>query len=388
MSARAVAAREAGTACIAGPRFEIARGDPEYPAALEALSKPPETLYLIGDIQALQEGLAVVGARNATPYGRSAARLLAGCAARMGICVISGGARGCDSYAHEAAIEAGGRTVAFLGGGCDVVYPSCNKGLFNRIVESGGAVVSEHPWSFPPKPYTFRARNRLIASLARATLVVEAGVPSGTFSTADEALAANKDVLAVPGSIFSPTSRGSNALIAQGAGPVVDEAEFEELLTRLFPEKAYPNGRAAQLTMLFSREEGGCAAPSTGGSSSALKACDDADGLVISALRADPMRLEQLVEEFATGESGPFATVGDLMASVFPTDGSGACVPPESRRLAQTRASCATALSAQVCVPMGPSSRLPGSDACVLCGVRRVDGVEERCGMLCRWKKQ
>lgn len=175
MSARAVAAREAGTACIAGPRFEIARGDPEYPAALEALSKPPETLYLIGDIQALQEGLAVVGARNATPYGRSAARLLAGCAARMGICVISGGARGCDSYAHEAAIEAGGRTVAFLGGGCDVVYPSCNKGLFNRIVESGGAVVSEHPWSFPPKPYTFRARNRLIASLARATLVVEAG---------------------------------------------------------------------------------------------------------------------------------------------------------------------------------------------------------------------
>ena len=316
MSARAVASREAGTACIAGPRFEIARGDPEYPAALEALSKPPETLYLIGDTQALQEGLAVVGARNATPYGRSAARLLAGCAARMGICVISGGARGCDSYAHEAAIEAGGRTVAFLGGGCDVVYPSCNKGLFNRIVESGGAVVSEHPWSFPPKPYTFRARNRLIASLARATLVVEAGVPSGTFSTADEALAANKDVLAVPGSIFSPTSRGSNALIAQGAGPVVDEAEFEELLTRLFPEKAYPNGHAAQLTMLFSREEGGCAAPSIGGSSSALKACDDAGGLVISALRADPMRLEQLVEEFATGESGPFATVGDLMACV------------------------------------------------------------------------
>ena len=196
------------------------------------------------------------------------------------------------------------------------MYPSCNKRLFNRIVESGGAVVSEHPWSFPPKPYTFRARNRLIASLARATLVVEAGVPSGTFSTADEALAANKDVLAVPGSIFSPTSRGSNALIAQGAGPVVDEAEFEELLTRLFPEKAHPNGRAAQLTMLFSREEGGCAAPSTGGSSSALKACDDAGGLVIGALRADPMRLEQLVEEFATGESGPFATVGDLMACV------------------------------------------------------------------------
>lgn len=321
MSARAVAAYGADAACIAGPRFEIERGDLEYPAAFEALSKPPETLYIIGDIRALQEGLAVVGARNATPYGRSATRLLAGCAARMGICVISGGARGCDSYAHEAAIEVGGRTVAFLGGGCDVVYPSCNKGLFNRIVESGGAVVSEHPWSFPPKPYTFRARNRLIASLARATLVVEAGVPSGTFSTADEALAANKDVLAVPGSIFSPTSRGSNALIAQGADPVVDEAEFGELLTRLFPEKAYPSDRAAQLRMAFPCKE---RLRADSADSVSLRACDDSDNLVVSALRADPMRLEQLVEEFATGESGPFATVGDLMVCVGRLEALGA----------------------------------------------------------------
>lgn len=201
------------------------------------------------------------------------------------------------------------------------MYPSCNKGLFNRIVESGGAVVSEHPWSFPPKPYTFRARNRLIASLARATLVVEAGVPSGTFSTADEALAANKDVLAVPGSIFSPTSRGSNALIAQGADPVVDEAEFGELLTRLFPEKAYPSNRAAQLRMAFPCKE---RLRADSADSVSLRACDDSDNLVVSALRADPMRLEQLVEEFATGESGPFATVGDLMVCVGRLEALGA----------------------------------------------------------------
>ena len=188
MSARAVAAREAGTACIAGPRFEIARGDPEYPAALEALSKPPETLYLIGDIQALQEGLAVVGARNATPYGRSAARLLAGCAARMGICVISGGARGCDSYAHEAAIEAGGRTVAFLGGGCDVVYPSCNKGLFNRIVGIGRGGGFGASVELSSQAVYVSGAQQAYSVFGPCDARGEAGVPSGTFSTADKVL--------------------------------------------------------------------------------------------------------------------------------------------------------------------------------------------------------
>lgn len=314
-AAKAVDCTE-GIACIRGPRFEIARSELGYPEAFEVLSRPPSTLYVIGDVQALQEGLAVVGARNATPYGRAAARLLAGCAARMGVCVISGGARGCDSYAHEAALEAGGRTVAFLGGGCDSVYPSSNIGLFNRIVEAGGAVVSEHPWNFPPKPYTFRARNRLIASLARATLVVEAGVPSGTFSTADEALAANKDVLAVPGSIFSPTSRGSNALIAQGADPVVDEAEFKDVLARLFPEKAYASDSGGQLRMGLFHDAGRCTSPATLDTIRISATCGEEGIGVVEALRADPLRLEQLVEEFASEGSKSFSTVGDLMSCV------------------------------------------------------------------------
>lgn len=99
---------------------------------------------------------------------------------------------GCDSQAHKSALEANGTTVAVLGGGCDQLYPKKNKALFQEIVNKGGAVISEHFWSFPPLPYQFRARNRIIAGLSRATLIVEAGLPSGTFSTADEALEAGR----------------------------------------------------------------------------------------------------------------------------------------------------------------------------------------------------
>lgn len=155
-------------------------------------------------------------------------------AAEKGIAVISGGARGCDAEAHRAALEAGGKTVVFLGGGADVIYPREHASLFQRIVDGGGALVSEREWAVPPLPYMFRARNRLIAALARATLIVEAGLPSGTFSTADEALGANRDVLVVPGSIDSPQSRGANRLICQGAAPIVDDDSFDDALFSLF----------------------------------------------------------------------------------------------------------------------------------------------------------
>ena len=219
---------------LAGPRVELAPGDGAYPAAFRTLPQPPKRLYLVGDAAALAEGLAVVGARNATPYGIACAHRFAQAAAERGVAIISGGARGCDAAAHRAALEAGGRTVAFLGGGCDELYPAENAGLFQDIVDAGGAVVSEHEWGVPPLPYMFRARNRLIASLARATLIVEAGLPSGTFSTADEALSAGRDVLVVPGAITSPTSRGANRLLHQGAVPIVDDDTFQDALFSLF----------------------------------------------------------------------------------------------------------------------------------------------------------
>lgn len=286
-----------------GPRFEIAKGAEGYPDALAALSDAPKMLYIVGDPEALQEGIAVVGARRATPYGRAAAELFAGRAAERGIVVVSGGARGCDAFAHEAALRNGGRTVAFLGGGCNNPYPSCNVGLFQRIVDGGGAVVSEYPWDFAPKPWGFRARNRLIAGLARATLIVEAGLPSGTFSTADEALSAGKDVLAVPGSIFSPTSQGANALIAQGALPVTDEEAYGELLDRLFPESV--SAARYEQASLFE-----------GPSYKPVAAERDA---LLDALRANPMRLEQIVSELQSEE--PAAA---LMAHVARLEALGA----------------------------------------------------------------
>lgn len=218
---------------LTGERWEISYGEEGYPEKLLFVKDPPKCLYGIGNIQALSDGLAIVGARRATPYGLAIAKKFSYLAASKGITIVSGGAMGCDSQAHKSALEANGTTVAVLGGGCDQLYPKKNKALFQEIVNKGGAVVSEHFWSFPPLPYQFRARNRIIAGLSRATLIVEAGLPSGTFSTADEALEAGREVLAVPGAITSPTSQGSNRLIFQGATPIVDEESFLDVIGAL-----------------------------------------------------------------------------------------------------------------------------------------------------------
>lgn len=221
-------------ASVEGPRWELARGQQGYPPALERVVHPPEKLYVIGDPAALEEGLAIVGARKATPYGARCARRFAHDAAQRGVVIVSGGARGCDAQAHQGALDAGGRTVAFLGGGADRVYPAEHAGLFQRIVDAGGALASEHPWGTSPLPWMFRNRNRLIAGLARATLIVEAGLPSGTFSTADHALAASREVLVVPAAITAASSRGANRLLYQGATPIVDDESFSDVLFSLF----------------------------------------------------------------------------------------------------------------------------------------------------------
>lgn len=249
---------------LAGERHVIHYEDERFPQALREIPKPPATLYVVGDPASLQEGLAIVGARKATPYGRSCAARFARLAGERGICIISGGARGCDAASHEAAISTGAPMVVFLGGGCDQIYPPEHQGLFQRIVDAGGAVVSENPWEFVPKPYTFRERNRLIAGLARATLIVEAGLPSGTFSTADEALAANREVLVVPGAITSAQSLGANRLICQGATPIVDDDTFYDQLFTIFgrlrqPDANVPEAEAAPNTTdsLFAALEAG-----------------------------------------------------------------------------------------------------------------------------------
>ena len=219
---------------LEGVRFILPYGGEDYPEQLMNIPDPPKKLYGIGNPQVLTCGLSVIGARKATPYGRDVAFKFAKIASEHGVTIISGGALGCDSAAHRGCLEGRSPTVVVLGGGCDCIYPESNRDLFQEVVDKGGAVISEHQWQFPPMPYTFRARNRIIAGLSRATLIVEAGLPSGTFSTADDALSSNREVLVVPGAITSPTSRGANRLLYQGATPIVDEETFEDVIFNLY----------------------------------------------------------------------------------------------------------------------------------------------------------
>ncbi len=211
-------------------RSELHRREEGYPARIRHADSPPDVLYGIGDIGLLEAPtLGVIGARKATPYGLKAARMFAGWAAGEGFAIVSGAAMGCDQAAHRAAIEADGTTIAILGCGCDVDYPSGAATLLDTM-RRDHLVVSEREWGAGPVKWAFRRRNRLIAAISDHLLVVEAALPSGTFSTVDYASNGNSPVLVVPGSIFSPGSRGCNRLILQGAHPVCDVADLAEHL--------------------------------------------------------------------------------------------------------------------------------------------------------------
>lgn len=189
--------------------------DEEYPLMLKEIFRPPLVLFYRGELAADFLGIAIVGARKATPYGKSVAEKLAEDLAREGAVVVSGAAYGIDSAAHKGALEAG-RTIAVLGCGVDIAYPASNKNLLDKIADSG-AVVSEYLPGTKPIASFFPARNRIISGLSRGTLVVEAAERSGSLITAEMALSEGRDVFSVPGSIFSELSRGTNKLIQNGA---------------------------------------------------------------------------------------------------------------------------------------------------------------------------
>ena len=224
---------------LKGPRFVIDSKSEAYPEQLRELECPPKTLYVLGNPECLCRAISIVGARKATPYGKACAQRFAALAARMNITVISGGAYGCDSAAHMGALKNGGVSVAVLGGGCNKIYPARNKDLFQQLIDGGGALISENEWEFNPLPYTFRLRNRIIAALSKATLIVEAGMPSGTFSTADDALSLGREVMVVPGAITAPNSKGANHLLFQGAVPIIDDNTFIQSLASLYENDVY-----------------------------------------------------------------------------------------------------------------------------------------------------
>lgn len=190
---------------------------PAYPEQLRQIADPPIVLWVKGDMEALLEPqVAVVGARAATPAGISVARQLGRDLAAAGLVVVSGMARGVDGAAHAGALEGGGRTVAVLGCGVDIVYPREHAGLRDRIVVAG-AIVSELAPGAPPRPEHFPLRNRIISGLSLAVVVIEASDRSGSLITARAALDQGRDVLAVPGGVLSGRSRGCHGLIRDGA---------------------------------------------------------------------------------------------------------------------------------------------------------------------------
>ena len=203
----------------------VRRRDAAYPALLAQLHDPPAQLYLRGIADALTgPAVAIVGARSCSSYGAQVARTLARELAAAGVVVVSGLARGVDAEGHRGALNTGGRTVAVLGCGIDRDYPRRHAELAARIVESG-AVVSEYPPGIEPAPWRFPARNRIVAALAAATVVVEARSRSGALITADFALELGRDVFAVPGEITSGLSAGTNELLRQGASPLLTAAD-------------------------------------------------------------------------------------------------------------------------------------------------------------------
>lgn len=207
-------------------RFALELSSKSYPESLLQSDSPPKMLYGIGELSLLSTPtIGIIGARKATPYGIRASRLFAEWIAASGLTVVSGAAIGCDQAAQMAALEAGGRTIAVLGCGCDVDYPSGSSAML-KVIREKHLVVSEREWGARPARWALRVRNRIIAALSDHLLVVEAGLPSGTFSTVDYKLSGTGMVFVVPGSIFSPSSRGCNRLISQGAIPLCDVSDL------------------------------------------------------------------------------------------------------------------------------------------------------------------
>jgi DNA processing protein len=221
----------------------LTRDDARYPRDLDALQEnAPALLWARGALAILEvrPRVAIVGTRRATAYGRRVTHAIASGLARAGACVVSGMARGIDSYAHMAALEVGGATIAVLGTGLDAVYPAGARELQRSIVQRG-LLLSELDPPEHGSRFTFPKRNRIIAALADLTIVVEAGVPSGALITADHALDIGRTLAAVPGPIDQPQSVGANRLIQQGAHPIT-AVEDALALVGLTPAPRVPRG--------------------------------------------------------------------------------------------------------------------------------------------------
>jgi DNA processing protein len=261
-----------------GARF-VAIGEPLYPPWLKHADAPPPILAVRGEPTHLTSpAVAIVGARNASVAGRKMAAMLARDLGRADLVIVSGLARGIDSAAHEAALAAG--TIAVFAGGIDFVYPPENAELFARIVEAGGCGVSEMPVGWEPRARDFPRRNRIIAGMALATVVVEAAERSGSLITARLALEQNREVFAVPGSPLDPRAAGSNNLLKQGARLVTEAADVIEAVSPLLANP--PEHQTASMSAPQSDEP-------------APEPAEDDRARIIEAMGPTPVEIDEII---------------------------------------------------------------------------------------------
>jgi DNA processing protein len=212
-----------------------------YPSRLVNIPDKPDTIYSKGDIPEYRLGIAIVGTRKPTSYGKQVTAMLTERLAERGAVIISGLAHGIDTIAHQSTLRVGGKTIAVMACGLDQIYPAANRKLAEAILQAEGAIIGEYHPGTPPLQHRFLERNRLVSGLSDIVIVTEASLRSGTMNTVAHALEQGRDVFAVPGPITSAMSAGCNALIAQGAQPIVNIEQFVE---RLLP-------RSAAQTQLF-----------------------------------------------------------------------------------------------------------------------------------------
>lgn len=226
----------------------VVRDEEDYPYLLDQIFDPPAVLYVRGEARLDGDKMfAIVGSRRCTRDGQRAAREIAAQLAREEVTVVSGMARGIDTCAHEGCLSANGTTIAVLGCGPDVVYPPENEALAERILENGGAIISEYPPGTRPLAGHFPARNRIISGLTEGTLIVEGAENSGAMITVNTAIDQNREVFAVPGSIFSPLSVAPNRLIVDGAHPVLSAWEILDNFRWAERPDEKPQSRAVEL---------------------------------------------------------------------------------------------------------------------------------------------
>jgi DNA processing protein len=249
------------------PAWAIQRGAPGYPAALDDLPDPPAAIHGVGDRRLISEleyeaTVTIVGSRRATTYGLRMAEDLGRDLAYAGITVVSGLAYGIDAAAHRGAIAGGGPTVAVLGGGPDVVYPASHRGLHRQVL-SCGAAISEHLPGTETTKWSFPARNRIMAALARMTIIVEAAEPSGSLITAQRAIELNRDVGAVPGQVGTRVAAGPHRLIRDGAALIRDAQDVLDEMLGVGRTRVAPTGPELEPSLLevLDRVERGASTP-------------------------------------------------------------------------------------------------------------------------------